>query len=296
MAVTKKIETGENMIKCIATDMDGTLLNSYQKITEENKQAVLKAQGQGVEVVVATGRSYQEARYVLDEAGLQCPVICVNGAEVRSVKGEIVSSTPIDKQTARRVAKALQEQEIYFEVYTNKGTFSLDKDKAVTVLVDIILSVNPEMDREEVTYAAGSRVRDGLVDEVEDYEILFSNEEYQICKLLAFSMDPEKLKTIAVTLKEWGNLEVASSGHENLEITNKNAQKGIALEAFVKTKGLELAETMAIGDSFNDVSMLERAGRAVAMGNAAYEIKAICDVITDTNNESGVANAILEVL
>lgn len=284
------------MIKCIATDMDGTLLNSYQKITEENKQAVLKAQAQGVEVVVATGRSYQEARYVLDEAGLQCPVICVNGAEVRSVNGEIVSSTPVDKQTARRVAEALHKEEIYFEVYTNKGTFTLDKEKAVTVLVDIVLSANPEMDREEVTYAAGSRVRDGLVHEIEDYELLFNNDEHRICKLLAFSMDTEKLDHAAEVLKEWGNLEVASSGHENLEITNKDAQKGIALEAFVNAIGVDLADTMAIGDSFNDVSMLERAGRAVAMGNAAYEIKAICDVITDTNNESGVATAILEVL
>jgi Cof subfamily protein (haloacid dehalogenase superfamily) len=284
------------MIKCIATDMDGTLLNAYQKITEENKQAVLKAQAQGVEVVVATGRSYQEARYVLDDAGLQCPVICVNGAEVRSVKGEIVSSTPIDKQTARKVAATLQDQDIYFEVYTNKGTFSLDKEKAVTVLVDIVLSANPEMDREEVTYAAGSRVRDGLVDEIEDFELLFGSEEHRICKLLAFSMDSEKLDKVADILKEWGNLEVASSGHENLEITNKDAKKGIALEAFVNEIGLELAETMAIGDSFNDVSMLELAGRAVAMGNAAYEIKAMCDVITDTNNESGVAKAILEVL
>lgn len=284
------------MIKCIATDMDGTLLNSYQQITEENKQAVLKAQAQGVEVVVATGRSYQEARYVLDQAGLNCPVICVNGAEVRSVKGEIVSSTPIDKKTARRVAAALNEHEVYFEVYTNKGTYCLDIEKAVTVLVDIILSANPEMNREEVTYAAGSRVRDGLVDEIEDYEILFSSDEYQICKFLAFSMDQDKLNTVGDTLQEWGNLAVASSGYENLEITNKDAQKGIALEAFVNTIGLELADTMAIGDSFNDVSMLERVGRAVAMGNADYEIKAICDVITDINNESGVAKAILEVL
>ena len=91
-------------------------------------------------------------------------------------------------------------------------------------------------------------------------------------------------------------MAVSSSGHENLEITNRQAQKGIALEAFVKAKGIVLAETMAMGDSFNDVSMLERVGRAVAMGNAAYEIKTLCDVVTETNDEHGVAKAILEVL
>ena len=73
-----------------------------------------------------------------------------------------------------------------------------------------------------------------------------------------------------------------------MEITNGQAQKGIALEAFVKSKGIDLAETMAIGDNYNDVSMLEKAGRSVAMGNADYYIKSLCDVITDTNDESGV--------
>jgi hydroxymethylpyrimidine pyrophosphatase-like HAD family hydrolase len=91
-------------------------------------------------------------------------------------------------------------------------------------------------------------------------------------------------------------LEVSSSGHNNLEITHRNAQKGIALETFVKSKGIDISETMAMGDSFNDVSMLERVGRAVAMGNADYEIKTLCDVITATNDEHGVAQAILEVL
>ena len=91
-------------------------------------------------------------------------------------------------------------------------------------------------------------------------------------------------------------MTITTSGHKNLEITNKHAQKGIALEAFTKEKGIGLSETMAIGDSYNDVSMLERVGRAVAMENADFEIKSLCDVITDTNDEHGVAKAILEVL
>lgn len=285
-----------NMIKCIATDMDGTLLNSVQQISLENKEAILKAQSQGIEVVVATGRSYQEARYVLEEAGLQCPVIGVNGAEVRSTKGVVISSVPLNKQLARQAAAKLTENDIYYEAYTNKGTYSVDLEKAVSILVDIVVSVNPDADQEKVIYAAGARVRDGLVHGIESYDILFDDEDVQIYKFLAFSFDSERLEAAAADLHELEGLVVTSSGHENLEITNKNAQKGIALEAFVKSKGIELAETMAMGDSFNDVSMLERVGRAVAMGNAAYEIKTLCDVITATNDEHGVAKAILEVL
>ncbi|MCH6268774.1 Cof-type HAD-IIB family hydrolase [Neobacillus citreus] len=284
------------MMKCIATDMDGTLLNSMQVITEENKQAILKAQEAGVEVVVATGRSYQEATYVLDAAGLKCPVICVNGAEVRSKEGQIISASPIAKQMAKDAAAVLYEKDIYFEVYTNKGAFSVDTDKAVSILVDIVMSANPEADRDYVVHAAGGRIRDGLIHPIENYELLFESDEYQIYKFLVFSFDLDKLGEAAGALKGFSELEVTKSGIENIEITHKNAQKGIALEAFVNERGIDLSETMAIGDNFNDVSMFEKAGRAVAMGNASPHIKSLCDWITDTNENSGVGKAILEVL
>ncbi|MEH7106191.1 Cof-type HAD-IIB family hydrolase [Bacillus sp. JJ1764] len=284
------------MVKCIATDMDGTLLNSMQQISEENKRAILKAQSQGVEVVVATGRSYQEASYVLDEVGLKCPVICVNGAEVRAQSGEILSATPIPNKLAREVAARLAEKDVYYEVYTNKGAFTIDLKKAVSILVDIVVSANPEMDPKVVEEQAGARVSDGLIHIIEDYEHIFSNEEYQIYKFLAFSFDLDQLGKAQDSLKDLTELEVTKSGIENIEITHRNAQKGIALEAFAKAKGISLEDTVAIGDNFNDVSMFNKAGRAIAMGNASFEIKALCDEVTDTNDNSGVGKAILDLL
>lgn len=284
------------MIKCIASDMDGTLLNSIQQISEENKEAIRKAQAEGIEFVVATGRSYQEATFVLAETGLKCPMICVNGAEVRSKEGEIVSQTPIGKDLARQAAAILTDRDVYFEVYTNKGTYSLDSEKAVSIIVDIVMSANPELNREDIAYKAGARVRNGLVHQVEDYELLFADEEHQIYKLLAFSFDADRLGAANQSLIAIEELAISSSGHENIEITHRDAQKGIALETFVKANGMDLSETMAMGDNLNDVSMFERVGRSVAMGNASYYIKSLCDVVTDTNDESGVAKAILEVL
>jgi Cof subfamily protein (haloacid dehalogenase superfamily) len=284
------------MIKCIASDMDGTLLNSNQQISEQNKEAILKAQAQGIEFVVATGRSYEEATYVLAQAGLTCPVICVNGAEVRSKEGDVLSATPIDKHLAGEVASRLHEKDVYFEVYTNRGAFTMDADKAISILVDIIMSANPEVNRVEITEAAGARIRDGLIHTIEDYELLFADENYQIYKLLAFSFEADRLESANQSLSELKGLAVSTSGHDNLEITNEQAQKGIALESFVSAKGIDLAETMAVGDNYNDVSMFEKAGRSVAMGNADDYIKSLCDVVTETNEESGVAKAILEVI
>jgi len=284
------------MIKCIASDMDGTLLNSYQQVSQENKEAILKAQSQGIEVVIATGRSYQEVRFVLDEADLQCPAICVNGAEVRSKEGEILSATPIEKHVAKKAAEKLMEQDIYFEIYTNKGTYSLDPNKAVAIIVDIVVSANPDVKPEDVVKRAQERTQHGLVHQVERYDVLFNDETQQIYKLFGFAKDSDRRGAAENALVELTELTVSSSGHNNLEITHRNAQKGIALEKFVKSKGIDISETMAMGDSFNDISMLERVGRAVAMGNADYEIKTLCDVITATNDEHGVAQAILEVL
>lgn len=284
------------MIKCIATDMDGTLLNSIQQVSQENKEAILKAQAQGIEVVVATGRSYQEATYALNEAGLNCPVIGVNGAEVRTKEGDVISAISIDKQIAKGVAKKLQENEVYFEVYTNDGAYTIDGDKAVSIIVDIILSANPDVNMQEAVTAAEKRVHEGRIHLIDNYDVLFNDEDAQVYKFLAFSFDSKRLEAASNELADFKELTVTTSGHENLEITHKDAQKGIALEAFVKTNGIDLSETMAIGDNFNDVSMFERVGRAVAMGNAGFTIKSLCDVVTDTNDENGVAKAILEVL
>jgi len=284
------------MIKCIATDMDGTLLNTMQQVSAENREAILQAQAKGIEVVVATGRSYQEAVYALADAGISCPAICANGAEVRSKDGEIISATPIPKTLAREVAAKLNKIGVYYEVYTNEGAYTIDADKAVSIMIDIVTSANPEVKPEDVAYEAGARVRDGLIRTVEDYEVVFSDGSLQIYKLLVFSFDFDKLEIARESISDLEEITVTKSGDENLEITHKKAQKGIALEAFTAIRGISLAETMAIGDNFNDVSMFERVGKAVAMGNASYEIKALCDEVTDTNENSGVGKAILSVL
>jgi Cof subfamily protein (haloacid dehalogenase superfamily) len=284
------------MIKCIATDMDGTLLSATQQITPENREAILKAKKKGVEVVVATGRSYQEAKFVLEEAGLQLPMICVNGAEVRSDEGEIVSSSPLNKDQARQAALRLVESGVYFEVYTNKGTFTEDEDKAISIIVDIFSTANPEVPIEKIAQAAEERLHKGLVRTIEHYDKLFEDGQYEIYKLLAFSLDDEKLAAANVALKEIGGLAISSSGSENIEVTSKDAQKGIALEKFVASRGISMEETMALGDNFNDASMLERVGRPVAMGNAVEKIKELCGEVTLTNEESGVGVAILKVL
>ncbi|MFB6466306.1 Cof-type HAD-IIB family hydrolase [Cytobacillus sp. Hz8] len=284
------------MIKCIATDMDGTLLTAQQKITEENIKAIREAQSMGIEVVVATGRSYSEASSVLKEAGLTVPYICVNGAEVRTSKGEVLTFNPLEKKIAREATKTLEQHDVYYEIYTNHGTFTNSFAQSVRILVDIITTANPNVDPSFITKRAEGRLHNGRVKEVHHYDLLLNSDDHHIYKLLAFAKGEEQLAASATNLRKIAGLSVSSSGYNNIELTSIHAQKGIALEAFINERGISLEETMAIGDNYNDLSMLSKVGRSVAMGNADENIKAQCHFVTASNEESGVGKAIFEAI
>jgi Cof subfamily protein (haloacid dehalogenase superfamily) len=283
-------------MKLIAIDMDGTLVNKQLKVTKENSETISNAVNDGHHVVIATGRSYDEARYALEEAGLHLPLICVNGAEIRSAEWEILSSVPLGFPQYEQIKAILDEEDIYYELYTSKGTYTENREKAYEVMKDIILTSNPEATDDDVQKAALRRFRLGQVSVVGDFEKLLEEKGLEIYKFLAFSSDTAKLQRAFQHLKGVGQLAVSSSADNNLEITNSEAQKGVALKKYAEMKGIPLERTMAVGDNYNDVSMLEIAGFPVAMGNAVDELKEMAVFVTKENNESGVAFAIQKFL
>ncbi|WP_409252324.1 HAD family hydrolase [Bacillus sp. SCS-153A] len=283
------------MISIIASDMDGTLLNGKQEISEENRRAILEAQEKGVEVVVATGRSYEEARYVLEEAGISCPIICVNGAEVRNEEGQVVKTNAIKEDKALEVMRILKDLGIYFELYTNKGVYTEDYERGIQSIIDIFKTANPETSEQAIWDSSQERFEKGHIKVVEDYSEAFSNGNV-VYKFLVFSFDDQVLKEAKDQLEKAGGLAISASGRENLEVTSLDAQKGIALKNLIEEKGLNTEDALAIGDNLNDLSMMEVVGRPVAMANAAEEIRAFCRYSTSSNEEDGVAKAIYEAL
>ncbi|NQD64759.1 HAD family hydrolase [Bacillus haikouensis] len=284
------------MITSITTDMDGTLLNEQQEISEANKQAILDAQRQGIEVIVATGRSYEEARYVLQDAGISCDIICVNGAEVRSKEGKINYQAGIHSSQAKEIAAALNDTGIYFEVYTDKGTYTENYEMGIELIVDIFTTANPGVTEAQVRQSARERFEKGHIKLVEDYGTLFNDESQLVYKFLVFSFDEDQLNAAGEKLKKIERIAVSSSGKENLEVNSIDAQKGVALQKVLKDKGLSPKGAMAMGDNLNDLSMMKIAERPVAMGNALQEVKEFCAYQTAMNREDGVAKAIREVL
>jgi Cof subfamily protein (haloacid dehalogenase superfamily) len=283
-------------MKLIAIDMDGTLVNKQLKVTKENSKVISQAVKDGHHVVIATGRSYDEARHTLEEAELHLPLICVNGAEIRSDEWEILSSTPLKFSQYEEIKSILDKEDIYYELYTSKGTYTDNREKAYEVMKDIVITSNPEATDDDVQKAALRRFRLGLVSVVGDFEKLLDQKDIEVYKFLAFSSDTEKLKRAFQHLQAVDDLAVSSSADNNLEITNSEAQKGVALKRFAEIKGIPMDNTMAIGDNYNDVSMLEIAGFPVAMGNAVDEVKDMAAFVTKENDQSGVAYAIQRFL
>ncbi|TYS17968.1 HAD family hydrolase [Rossellomorea vietnamensis] len=283
------------MITLIASDMDGTLLNGKQEVSEENRRAILDAQKKGVEVVVATGRSYEEARYVLQESGITCPIICVNGAEVRNEEGQIMQTNAIDQEKALDVMRILKDLGIYYELYTNEGVYTADYERGIQSIIDIFKTANPETSEQAIRDSAQERFEKGHIKVVDDYSEAFENGNV-VYKFLVFSFDDALLAKAKDLLSNAGGLAISASGRENLEVTSENAQKGIALLDMIKEKGMNPEDALAVGDNLNDLSMMKVVGRPVAMGNAAKEILDFCKYKTVSNEEDGVARAIYDAM
>ncbi|WP_404456138.1 Cof-type HAD-IIB family hydrolase [Oceanobacillus kapialis] len=283
-------------MKLIATDLDGTLLNEEGKVSQKNAEAIKKATDLGIQVVVATGRSYEAASKPLLEVGITAPVICLNGANTYSKNKELLREAPLGRETAKDVQKHCEEENIYFELFTNEGVYSTSREKFIQVMIDILKSANPDITEDEIRVGAERRFQNEEVQFIDHYATLFERDDLTVYKILAFSLDDKKLKDLFINLDVNPNLAITSSGEVNLEFNHPDAQKGIALEALAKSMGINMDEVMTLGDNFNDVSMLTMAGRGVAMGNAVEEIKALCKYTTKSNEEHGVAYAIEEML
>ncbi|WP_067729445.1 Cof-type HAD-IIB family hydrolase [Oceanobacillus damuensis] len=283
-------------MKLIASDLDGTLLNEDGIVSEENASAIRKALSQGIEFVVATGRSYDAASKPLQEAGITCPVISLNGAIAYTENKMELRSVPLDHGVSKKILEVCKAADMYMEFFTNEGIYSVSREYFLEVLIDIMKSANPQISDEEVREKAELRFQLEPVHFIENYEEIFKKKDIIIYKVLAFSLKQEKLKEVHAKMETEKDIKITSSGDINLEFNHPEAQKGIALKAFAESKGIGMADVMAIGDNWNDESMLKMAGRGVAMANAVPGIKELCGYQTKTNMEHGVAYAIEEML
>ena len=283
-------------MKLIASDLDGTLLNEVGEVSAENASTIKKALELGIKFVVVSGRSFEYARKPLLAVGIKCPVICLNGAEIYSEDGQLLKKSPLQKRISQKILDACLEEDVYIEIFTNEGGYSTSYERFLQVVIDIFETANPHIDKETILQFAGKRFEEEKVQTVSDFSEVLADRDIEVLKMLAFSRNHHELERIHDNLTNVEQLVMTKSAQGNLEFNDPEAQKGIALNHLANLLGIEMVDVMAMGDHFNDVTMLKMAGIGVAMGNAEAEIKDLADFITKTNTDHGVAVAIEEML
>jgi 5-amino-6-(5-phospho-D-ribitylamino)uracil phosphatase len=242
--------------RMLALDMDGTLLNEEKEISEENRKWLAEAARAGVTVMFSTGRGRQSAMPYAEQLGLTSPMVLVNGSEVWKSPDELSKRTLMPVEWIRTMRQMALDYDVWYWAYAVEGIFN----------------------RENWPAAAETESAMGWL------------------KFGFYSENLAKLPEIRRILEGWGTLEITNSHPFNLELNPKGISKASGLRDVCGMLGIEMSQVIAMGDSFNDLSMLREAGLGVAMGNAQDEVKAEADAVTSSNDEDGVARVIREYI
>lgn len=284
------------MIKLIASDMDGTLLDSSMQISPKNAAAIKHATEQGVEFIVATGRNRTEALPALEQVGIECAMVTLNGAQVFDKTGQSLFTVPIDAQTVTSILDLLDERDIYYEVATDQGLFSQSQEQRIELFATHLGEVMPHLTHKMAIAMVASQLEILPIHYVKNVRQRLA-EGLEVLKIICFHKEEARvLGPVAKELEGFGELSITSSGANNIEINHRDAQKGIAVAHLAHERNIPLEQIMTIGDNLNDISMIQMAGISFAMGNAALEVKEYAKYVTDTNIEDGVGKAILRAL
>lgn len=268
--------------KLVCTDMDGTLLNSKKKISEETKEVLKKAHDKGVHIVVTTGRIYNNAAYYSNLIGVKSAVIAANGAFIREKdKEEAIYKETLTEEQCRLVLGVLLKHKLVPHFHTYKEVYLGSKFHKFVSYLAVARKLPKDMPVIS-RYVAGK----------DEWHNVFKEMDGNLVKAIVFHPDVKRINRAKEELMKIPNLEIASSGKLNIEINAKGVCKGQAVEVLAKYYGIKREEVICIGDNENDISMIEYAGLGVAMGNAIESVKLKADYITDTNNNDGVAKVI----
>ena len=268
------------MIKLIAIDMDGTLLNSKKELLEETKQYFKNFHNKNTEtlLVLCTGRPESGIRPYLKDLGYleeNHYIISQNGANI------------YESQTEKRVMDAFVDSKAI------QKWIELGKTHGISVMgagVDYYYSFDEdptEWMEFDVKLVSGKLKRIPTEESLNTdfYKILLMGDEEQLNEFETYI--PEAWRD---------EFYVVRSQKYLVEVLTKGVNKAFGLEKLAKELNIQPSEIAAIGDAANDIEMLEYAGLAIAMGNGSEEVKAISDIVTDTNENNGVIKAINKLI
>ncbi|MUK89056.1 HAD-IIB family hydrolase [Ornithinibacillus sp. L9] len=235
-------------VKLVALDMDGTLLNMNEEVSDYTKQVIAQALKKEVHVVLSTGRWLQSCYPYAEALQLPSYLVTCNGGEIWTMEKELVEQHLLNATDVEKMWQLGEEIGVHMWMISTE---------------DVYRGERPE-----------------------DFQ------KHQWLKFGCDSYDTDKLDHMVKELSYLKGLELTNSLPTNIEVNPKGVSKASALKKVCQKLGITMNEVMAVGDSLNDIKMIQEAGIGVAMGNAQEAIKNVANYVTDTNNNDGVAKAI----
>ncbi len=285
------------MIKLIAADMDGTLIGNNRKISKENIEAIKIAQEKGVKFAIATGRAYEDVKPFLDEYGLKCECVVLNGGEYRDIAGKIVVGIYIDKSIAAKILNIMSKYDLAVEIYTDNGYYTTNtKEETLKGMIKRAKTFHPDVtDPDEIYRNAINHPHFNKMNYITNLDE-FLKSDLNIGKFVSFAESIDEINVLKKELNKLDGLAISSSFVTNIEINDVNATKGLILAKVAEKMGIRKEEVAILGDGSNDYSMFVEFPNSFAMENAIPEIKEVAKYITASNSDHGVAKAIYRIL
>jgi Cof subfamily protein (haloacid dehalogenase superfamily) len=274
-------------LRLVAIDMDGTLLpSSRQALSPRTALALRAAQDAGITIAIATGRRVAYTTPSLEGLGLRAdtPLITSNGTVTLTLGGDPIDSCHLEARVARGLCGVLRPFGVLVFTFDRPGRGEL---------------VLEDLDQAHGRIALWIENNRNAIDVVKPLELALPDGEDPIQGMVAGGLSRMREAEDALRTSPWGascecvRTEYPARDLAILDVLPPGISKGWALERLAGRLGVDRQEAMAIGDNWNDLGMLEWAGRGVMMGNAAGELRAMARMhnwtLAPSNDEDGVA-------
>lgn len=271
-------------IKLVALDLDGTLFDNNSRISERNLTTIRSITDKGIHVVISTGRPFEGIPFdQIKGTGINY-AITANGSGIYEIStGKCLYENAMDEELVTPILNFLLTRDIHMDAFIGGKGYTPVQCVETAQKLTVPSSIK--------NYIITTRTRlDNILQFIHENQLKVQKMTLNFYPAADGTLiDRETVRKFLVSNP---SITTVCGGYNNLEFTRADANKGVGLRKLAEILGVNPDATMAIGDTENDLAIIEAAGIGVAMGNATDAVKARADYVTTTNTKDGVAAAI----